>query len=248
MIVCFSGTGNSLALAKTMACALNDQVFFAPDAIRTGERPSFFSDKPYVFVCPTYGWRIPRVFEAFLRDCGFGGNQRAYFVLDCGSDIGAAGKYTRALAREKGLSYFGTIGILMPENYIAVFRAPDERTAQLLIQRGRAAAERACIKIAAGEPFAERKQTPLDRMKSGVVNRLFYRLIVSPRKFRATDRCTGCGRCARLCMLGNIQLQNNRPAWGDRCTHCMACIGACPTGAIEYGRHTVGLRRYYLDA
>lgn len=111
MIVCFSGTGNSLALAKTMACALNDQVFFAPDAIRTGERPSFFSDKPYVFVCPTYGWRIPRVFEAFLRDCGFGGNQRAYFVLDCGSDIGAAGKYTRALAREKGLSYFGTIGI-----------------------------------------------------------------------------------------------------------------------------------------
>lgn len=248
MILCFSGTGNSLALAKTMAEALGDELFFAPDAIKAGERPCFSSEKPYVFVCPTYGWRIPRVFESFLRDCRFGGNPRAYFVLNCGSDIGAARKYARAFAEEKGFVYSGTIGIRMPENYIAVFRAPDEHTAQMLIQRGKAAAERACVKIAAGESLSEKKTTLLDSLKSGVINDAFYKFIISSQKFRATDRCIGCGKCARLCMLNNIQLKDRRPVWGKNCTHCMACIGACPTGAIEYGRHTVGLRRYYLDA
>ena len=43
MILCFSGTGNSLALAKTMAEALGDELFFAPDAIKAGERPCFSS-------------------------------------------------------------------------------------------------------------------------------------------------------------------------------------------------------------
>ena len=100
MILCFSGTGNSLALAKTMAEALGDELFFAPDAIKAGEQPCFSSEKPYVFVCPAYGWRIPRVFESFLRDCRFDGNPRAYFVLSCGSDIGAARKYARAFAEE----------------------------------------------------------------------------------------------------------------------------------------------------
>ena len=127
MIIYFSGTGNSRALAKTAAECLGDELFSAPDAIRAGKTPDFSSEKPYVFICPTYAWRIPRVFESFIRKCRFSGNKTAYFILTCGSDIGAARKYTRALAAEKGFTYAGTLGVLMPENYIAIFRAPDEK-------------------------------------------------------------------------------------------------------------------------
>ena len=61
------------------------------------------------------------------------------------------------------------------------------------------------------------------------------------------SRCIGCGKCAVLCPTKSIRIEGGRPVWGDGCTHCMACICRCPKQAIEYGRHTMGLRRYYLD-
>ncbi|MBP9515735.1 MAG: 4Fe-4S binding protein, partial [Clostridia bacterium] len=48
------------------------------------------------------------------------------------------------------------------------------------------------------------------------------------------------------CVLNNIELKNGKPVWGKSCTHCMACINFCPTNAIEYGKHSIGLRRYTL--
>ena len=60
------------------------------------------------------------------------------------------------------------------------------------------------------------------------------------------NKCVGCGKCAQLCPLNNIHLENGKPMWGDTCTHCMACISACPTQAIEYKKISVGKPRYYL--
>ena len=84
-------------------------------------------------------------------------------------------------------------------------------------------------------------------LESGPVNALFYRYQISPKKFRVKESCVGCGKCARLCPLNNVHLENSRPQWGDHCTHCMACISVCPVQAIEYGKGTEGKNRYYLD-
>ena len=61
------------------------------------------------------------------------------------------------------------------------------------------------------------------------------------------DKCVGCGKCAKMCPLNNIELKNSKPVWGKNCTHCMACICLCPTEAIEYGKKSVGKPRYHLD-
>ena len=79
-----------------------------------------------------------------------------------------------------------------------------------------------------------------------LVNPVFYRTFVKADAFAAGEGCTGCGNCARLCPLGNISMRG-RPEWGGDCTHCMACICHCPAAAIEYGRKSVGRRRYHLD-
>ena len=58
------------------------------------------------------------------------------------------------------------------------------------------------------------------------------------------EKCIGCGKCDRVCPLGNIRMENGQPRWGENCTHCMACICGCPTEAIEYGKKSVGKPRY----
>ena len=98
--------------------------------------------------------------------------------------------------------------------------------------------------IRAGADFPAGNTGGLDRLKSGPVNSLFYRFYVRTGPFTVSDACVSCGKCQRLCPLGNIRIQEGRPVWGDRCTHCMACICGCPAGAIEYGRISRGKPRY----
>ncbi len=45
-------------------------------------------------------------------------------------------------------------------------------------------------------------------------------------------------------MLNNIKLVDKKPVWGSKCTHSMPCFCNCPVEAIEYGKKSVGQRRY----
>jgi ferredoxin len=52
------------------------------------------------------------------------------------------------------------------------------------------------------------------------------------------DRCVGCGRCARECKGGCIDLSGPTPrVYADACVDCFDCLGVCPSGAIRYGRN-----------
>ena len=53
--------------------------------------------------------------------------------MDCGSQIGNAAKYNRALSDRKNLQCMGTAQIIMPENYIAMFPVPDSEEAAEII-------------------------------------------------------------------------------------------------------------------
>ena len=86
-----------------------------------------------------------------------------------------------------------------------------------------------------------------DKLMSDIVNPVFYKFFVKADAFTANDKCIGCGKCAKMCPLNNIELKNSKPVWGKNCTHCMACICLCPTEAIEYGKKSVGKPRYHLD-
>ena len=243
MILYFTGTGNSRFLAKQVAQRLEDEAVDCGALIRQGRHPEFSSQTPYVFVCPTYAWRMPRVFTDWIRSCRFSGDRRAYYLLSCGAGVGAAERYARALSEAMGFTHMGMARIKMPENYVAVFSAPPAHRVPGILLRAKAQAAAAAERIRARQPLERLPVTPLGRLCSGVINDGFYRT-VGAEKFYATDACVGCGTCVEACMLNNITLREGRPVWGGSCTHCMACICRCPAGAIEYGSHSKGKRRY----
>ena len=248
MVLYFTGTGNSRYIAKRIADALGDTLFCMNDGIRAGGTAPVAAGTRLIIVVPTYAWRIPRIVRDWLLKTDFPGAQQAWFVMDCGSEIGNAAAYNRALCREKGLVCMGTAQIVMPENYIALFRAPQADAARQIVARAEPDIDRVIAALAARQPFAPPCCTLYDRLMSGPVNPVFYAVIVKTKAFSAGSACTGCGLCVRLCPLHTIRLAAGKPVWGKACTHCMACICSCPVQAIEYGKKSRGQPRYRFDA
>jgi len=247
MIFYFSGTGNSLYIAKRISGITGDANISMNEKIKQNDtRPICVEDR-LIFVAPTYGWRIPRVVAQWIQTTQFTGSNKAWFVMDCGGEIGNATKYNRRLCEQKGFTYMGTAQIVMPENYIAMFNAPETAEAEEIIIKADPVIDSTARMIASGQVFPAPRNNLYDRFMSGAVNPLFYRFFVKADAFHADERCVGCGKCVELCPLNNISLKDERPVWGKNCTHCMACICRCPAGAIEYGKKSIGKPRYHCD-
>ena len=248
MILCFTGTGNSWYIAQRIAEALGDELFSMNDRIKAGDTLPVTTDERLVIVTPTYAWRIPRIVRDWLLKTDFPNAKQAWFVMTCGSESGNAAQYNRALCQEKQLTYMGTAQIIMPENYIAMFNAPQAEEARQIVARAEPDINRVISAIAADQAFPPPRNNLYDRFMSGPMNPVFYSLFVKAKAFTAGDACTGCGQCASLCPTNNITLQNGKPVWGSDCTHCMACICRCPAEAIEYGKKSLGKPRYQFEA
>ena len=244
MILYFSGTGNSGYAARRIADGLGEPLLCLNDRIRAGDTAPVETGERLVIVTPTYAWRIPRIVEDWLLHTELAEAKQAWFVMTCGSEIGDADRYNRRLCQAKGLVCMGTAQIVMPENYIALFRAPGPEEARAIVAAAVPGLEEGAECIRRGESLPPVRRGAIDKLKSGPVNAFFYRFIIKAGPFHSTSTCVGCGKCAAVCVENNIRLRDGRPVWGDRCTHCMACICGCPAGAIEYGRASRGKPRY----
>ena len=244
MILYFSGTGNSEYAAKRIGRELDDEVVCLFEKIRSRDFTKMHSDRPWIIVTPTYAWRIPRIIQEWLMKTALAGNRDIYFVMTCGGSIGNAGSGSEKLCSAKKLNYMGCTAVVMPENYIAMFDVPAQKESLEIIQRAEQTINEAILTIKNGKAFSRPAVTFQDRMNSGIVNNLFYPVFVHAKKFYAADTCISCGKCAKICPLNNIRMENRKPVWGKNCTHCMACICHCPTEAIEYGKHSKGKPRY----
>ncbi|MBS7007711.1 EFR1 family ferrodoxin [Anaerostipes sp.] len=244
MILYFSGTGNSEYAAKRIGKALNDETVNLFQKIRSHDFSGLASEKPWVIVSPTYGWRIPRILQEWLSKTSLKGSKDIYFVMTCGGNIGNAGRYAGKLCSKKGLTLRGCIPVVMPENYIALFEAPAQNEALEIIQKAEPVLEDTIRLIKNRESYAQPRLSLKDRLNSGIVNDIYYPVLIHAKKFYVTEKCTSCGMCEKLCPLNNITIEEGKPVWQNRCTHCMACICRCPSEAIEYGDHSKGLVRY----
>lgn len=245
MVIYFSGTGNTRYAAETLCAILRSKMFNMKKTIRQGKRVKFYSAEPYIICAPIYAWRFPPIVESFLENSDFWGSNEMYFVATCASGTGNAAKYLKKICEKKGMRFMGFAGVPMPENYTVMFKTPDKEEQDRIFSLANGELVRIANTILRNDILEDSLDMKLMKPLTLAVNPWFFGAFVSCKKFRATDKCVGCGRCVRECPYRSISLVEGRPVWGDKCTHCMACINGCPMGAIEYGRKTVGKPRYY---
>lgn len=244
MILYFTGTGNSEYVAKKLAAALGEETLPLMERIRSGDTSPLESQTPWVVCTPTYAWQIPHIVRDHLRKTLLRGSQEMYFVMTCGDGNGEAGKYAAKICEEKYLTCRGCAKVIMPENYIAMFNAPDESESRRIVAAADPVIGHLAQLIREGKPFPEERADMVGKIQSGLVNKVFYPVFVHAKDFTVSGACTGCGLCEKLCPTNSITLRDGRPVWEDNCTHCMTCITHCPAEAIEYGKKSLGKPRY----
>jgi ferredoxin len=246
MILFFSGTGNSKYVAKAIAEKTNDELVSINLLLKQGVSHRLESlSKPYVIVCPTYAWRIPRVITEFIKATDFSTQKEIYFVLTCGADTANAIGYVKRLCDEKGFILKGFTEIIMPDNYLIMYDSVTKEAANQITYKSIPHINEVARMIENGISFPSfiAKQ----KVKSGIVNDIFYTVYVKAKGFYTTEKCVGCGKCEQFCPLNNIEINDGKPHWNAKCTHCMACICGCPTGAIEYKKKTQGKARHFIE-
>lgn len=249
MIFYFSGTGNSLQTAKSIAEYNGESLVSIADCMNSGDERYEYTlkDNEIIgFIYPIYAWAPPKMVLQFIKKLKFDNYKDNYVfsVATCGDNIGNAMKALEAGLKKKNMLLDSGFSIQMPNNYIVSFDVDSKA----LEQEKLSASEETLKKI--NKVISERKRDVFEVVKgfmpgilTGVVNPLFNMNAINTKKFYANANCTGCGICQKVCNCKNIKV-DGKPRWGEKCSQCLACVHYCPVKAVQYGKGTENKGRY----
>lgn len=230
MIFYFTGTGNSLYVAKK----IGGNLISISQANR--QKNQLYQDDTIGFVCPTYAVGIPRIVEEFVRSNRFQADY-SFAVMTCGGMLGSSLMHFEKLTKPQGLTLNYTNQVVMIDNY--GLQRMDKQRKAFLPQKENAAIEKIAEDIQQRRQYLRRSHlmmvgfTKLMNATSG----LCYDDADKHFSIQA-DRCIQCGLCQKICPAGNITLDPT-PVFSHKCEGCYACIHSCPQKALSPNRHPV---------
>jgi ferredoxin/flavodoxin len=246
----FTGTGNTLSVAKDLARELSREpgdmeLVPIPSLMK---RETIFTDADAVGIAfPVYFLDMPNIVREFVGKLRFAKKPYIFGIATCGERPGGALFSLRALLEAKGTTLSAGFAFVMPENYIGPVDLMGDAGHR---QEKFVAAQRRIPAVA--EAIREKRQavpegngSTVMRIGGKITRTLATTLYNTPGRLHATEKCNQCRTCERICPTRNITVTGDAVHWGKNCTQCYACIHWCPTGAIEIGGRTAGKPRYH---
>jgi ferredoxin len=240
----FTGTGNSLFVAEKLAELIDGFELVAIKDEMKKENIVIDCDVAGI-IYPVYCFGLPRIVRDFLVKADFSKVDYVFSVATAGNPKSAPSNIQLAkILKKKNKKLSGGFVVGLPGNYIPLYGAPSDEKQQKYFN----VANERVSKIA--DYIKQKKAGYIEKgfflLRFGYLGANFFYMGLknSAKKFHVTDKCTSCGLCEKVCPVGNIKLVNDLPVWSDKCEQCMACLQLCPVEAIEYGKISMGRRRY----
>ena len=252
-IAYFSGTGNSLAIARYVAGKLEGDLIPAIQAADRSRQEREVDTIGLVF--PIYDFRAPRCIFDYLETVS--DIESKYVFAICTHGTAAPGlslKSVQQAIESRGGRLSGGFAVPMPHNGVGCGLFSDSKRESLLGAWKKTAEEVCEYVLRCDRGRVDSSSAALAMLRPSmlrlvpVILRFFGALVTRGSKglgLTASDACTACGICTRVCPTENIELREDRPIWGDRCLTCFACLHWCHESAISLGGLDVGITPYH---
>lgn len=240
MILYFTGTGNSLAVARHIAAATGDRLLPLAKAAGT----DLTAETSIGLVYPCYDFNTPPAVRDLVARLQLSPKAYVFIVVTCGAQTGNSVWTVRRLLRKKGVRVAYCHKIRMPDNSATLFgRNPNDQLWKL--EKYAPRLERIAADVKARRHASHFGAPGLAGCLTGIpaVER---KLLGGFKPQVNADLCVGCGLCVSTCPISNITLDDlSHAAIGTACTACLGCLHACPRQAIQVGGKPVPKERQY---
>ncbi|MGB9978787.1 EFR1 family ferrodoxin [Methanobacterium sp.] len=257
----FSGTGNSLVVAKDIAEKMNGNLISIPSVM---DKKSITTNADVIgIVFPVYYLgtvNIPLVVQRFVMKLDDINTKYIFAVCTYGGGSGSTLTMLDKMIRARGGRLASGFGVQMPQN---AFKKPFENKIKLYNNWKEKKLDFICEHVKAKDGWFD-----TDGLFIGLVVAIIERMMkldfLSPfflksmkktarlqedsnftfdevipfmdRSYTADENCTGCSTCSNVCHVCNIKMVSDKPEWKHNCENCLACIKWCPQSAIHgYG-------------
>jgi ferredoxin len=210
IIFYFTGTGNSLVVARDIAEKIGDaKIVSIADAIKENNIDLKYERVGFVF--PVYFYHMPVIVERFIKKLEFSKSQYIFGVATyAGMSGDALTQLSQCIVKQSGV-LGARFAVRVPGNYIVEYGAFPTIIQTLLFRREKK--KTGVISKAVNE----KKATHISKgdFVSGVLAGYAGKAIASfgknAQNFNVNEKCTGCASCEMICPVGNIKIENSQP-------------------------------------
>jgi ferredoxin len=225
----FSGTGNSLVVAKDIAEMINGKLVSVPSSMRkeSVEPEADVIGLVFPVFYATNDCGIPLIIGRFVRKLENLGSKYIFAVCTCGYMPGTTIENLGRAIESRGGNLAAGFTIRMTAKNLAAEKQQKMRAKRLkkleaiceyvkARRTGRFETRGLLRKIFLAPLRALEKPIFMHRYKklSNTSRNSFSELIpLADASFRINKNCTSCGTCARVCPVNNIKMVDGKPVW-----------------------------------
>lgn len=241
----FTGTGNSLVVARDIAKEIDGELISIPYVIN---KENIAADAEVIgIVFPVYIWGVPLIVKRFVKKIGNLNGKYIFAIATYGGMPAATIKFLEKVIESCGGKLAAGFKVHMPGNYTPMYGAIAEKKQQKMFNNWRKKVKFIAEYIKSGKQGRKENNNILVNFifSNIVYNSAVNYIHVMDKEFYADEKCSECGICHKVCPVDNIDMTDGKPSWKGKCEQCFACLQWCPEKAVQFGKSTSKRKRYH---